>query len=562
MSDKDINIHVKAQDTEASKQKVDKFSESLKKVQENTDSAGKSAQDFGKKTTEGQEQAGNATEKASHKFSLQDKLIGGLKNQLTGFVVASLGLAGISKLADVLIARFEKMSQIMREVYDRGLSLLNVGQRLEFQTGTKGQQTQWAIAAANLQQTGGLQNIETAQQMMISGDIAFAGQGGIKNPQIMKMLQQLAPFVGTAQLGSEEITKLFEFAGAAGIEPDTKAYKDYFAKLQAGFTASKATSFGQFMTGLQTGATGYLAQGGSLEEAIAAFSSARSVSANEALAASLLEQVTRLSGGGYEKPRKDIERVMKVKWQDISMDQRLSVLLDYVGKIPDSMRTQKLSAVGFPVELSGQLGKIVSDEAKKTMQATRQSVNASSSQNIDEMSDAYLKSSLGQAKSTEGSIAGQTLSKTDKISPWENRLKLAKAAADLAIMEGKDSKLVANEFEYLDLAYKEMQNEIQLLLEQNPDSKDLKQQLNYILDTRALLRIPGFGIGLRKKIAAPLEAEGNSNELRLNEIKQSLQSAPAGQTQGPVIINNTSDNSLNIYPAIGQFEPQRVDFNE
>jgi hypothetical protein len=576
MSDKDVNIHVKARDVDQTKKQID--------------DVGDSVENLGKKTSESQSNTGTSVEKTTEKFSIQGKILNNLKSYATGAIVSMLGLQAIQHIADNLIARFERISAAMRDIYDRSLSLSEVGQRLEFQTGTKGQQRQWAIAAANLQKTGGLSDIQTAQQMMISADIAFGAQGGIKNKEIMNMLGDLAPFVGTAQLGPEEITKLFEFAGAAGIQPNAKAYKDYFAKLQAGFTASKATSFGQFMTGLQKGATGYMAMGGSLDEAIAAFSSARAVTANEALAASLLEQVTRLSGGGYEKPRQDIERKMHVKWKDLTMDQRLSTLLDYVGKIPESQRTQKLSEAGFPVELSGQLGKIVSDEAKQTMQRTRDSVKASSSKNIDEMTQAYLGSDIGKAKQTEGIISAQTIKGSEKISSWEDRLKLAKSLANIAISQNKDSKIVRDSIEGVDIAYKMMleeAEEIENKVKGTPLEYRTHELVRSLREARLALRTPI----INRLMGGKLETEGYIYEKELSNLKSISTSssdlslpenfspsvtnqlpflsqpwqqpfAPAEPKQGPVNITHNNDNSINFYPSIGSTEYQRMDFNE
>jgi hypothetical protein len=548
MPDKDINLHVRAKDTEQTKKQIG--------------DVGDAAQGLGKKTKEGQEQAGKETDKTSQKLAMQEKIFGSLKSQVTAFIVATLGIQGIKKLVDAVIARFERMSEVMRELYERALSLGEAGQALEFQTGTKGQQSAWASKAAGLQQAGGLPNIVSAQQMMVSADIAFGQQGGIKNPQIMAMLRQLAPFVGSAQLGGEEIGKVFEFAGAAGIEPTAEAYKDYFAKLQAGFTASKATNFGQFMTGLQKGATGYMAMGGSLDEAIAAFAMARAVTANEALAATLLEQATRLSGGAYAKPRKDIERTMGVKWQDLSMDERLSVLLKYVEKIPEAQRAQKLGEVGFPVELSTQLGKIVSPEAKKTLKATRQSVQASSAEDTDEQTQAYLRSIVGQAKSEEGRAAGETISGAEKFSSWQLRLKRNEERLKILQSTGQDRFWIRDAAEPTVMAMEEMINELEEALKDvSPDSElyqeivDLKTRIQGVITTFTIEPFRAYkGSPFLKKHAYEFEQE-------LGDINKQIDTETNAPAE-PNTVNITNDNSINYYPTVGQYDQRRYDPNE
>jgi len=296
---KDINIHLKTTGAEQTKEQLAQ--------------TGQAAKDVGQKTADGQKLAAPAVEQSTEKLGALDRVFNKLKDSAAGFITGFLGLQAVIKLITFLQEKLERVQKIQQQIYEQSIALADVGQALEFQTGTRGKQEFWTERALALQKAGALRTPEIAQQMLVSMDIAFAAQAGIKNKQIRDLAEQLAPFVGAAGLGPEEVSKIFEFAGAAQIAPTAQAYKQFFAQLQAGFTASKAVNFGGFMTGLQQGGTGYLAMGGTLTEAISTFSSARAVMANEALAATLVEQVSRLSSGGYEKPRQAIEQALGVK---------------------------------------------------------------------------------------------------------------------------------------------------------------------------------------------------------------------------------------------------------
>jgi len=446
MPDKDINVHVKAQGTEKAKQQVDKFAESTRQ--------------FGDQTADANKKAGDSTEQASQKFSGMGRILNGLKSQVLGFAAAWLGMQGVQRIISGIIAKLERMQQLQKEIYDKSLTFGQVGQALEFQTGTTGKQQAWSQKAAKLQKSGGLSDIGTAQQMMISADIAFSKQGGIKNPQVMATLEKLAPFAGAGQLSGEEVAKLFEFSGAAGIEPTEKAYKEYFAKVHAGFTSSKATSFGGFVIGLQKGATGYLSQGGSLDEAISSYSSARAVMSNEALAATMLEQTTRLSEGGYEKPRKAIEKALGVKWDELSMDDRSVALLRHIESIPTAQRTAKLVEQGVPMEIASGLSKMVSQEAKQTFIETRQSVSTATSMDTDRLGKSYIDSDLGKQRVVDAKNAERIIATAPRLAAWQRRLQDAQGRHEILAGEGKDKLSILDSVEPHFMAYTEMQDEL------------------------------------------------------------------------------------------------------
>lgn len=438
---KDINIHVNAPGADKAKQDMYSVAQSAKHV--------------GKQTAESQQKASIATEGTTKSLGRMDTLLGKLKGQVAGFIGAWLGLQGIRKLVNWLIEKLERIARIQEDIYQKSIALGEIGQALEFQTGTKGMQKQWATEAAKLQKAGGLSSAQVAQQMLVSMDIAFAAQGGIKNPAVLGIAGELAPFVGAGNLGAEEVTKLFEFAGTAGIAPTADAYKQYFAQLHAGYTSSKATNFGQFMMGLQKGGTAYMSMGGSLTGAISAFAGARAVLPNEALAATLVEQSSRLSGGGYEAPRMAIEQALGVKWDQLSMDQRLGALLQYTASIPESQRSQVLAEHGFPLELTTQIGKMVTPEATRAMATTRMRVGGATAQTVDELTTSYLKSDLGKQRQVDAEIKLGLIKAGPQFADWQTRIQKTKAAHEIIVAKGEDRRILDRVEPYV-MAYEDL----------------------------------------------------------------------------------------------------------
>jgi len=420
---KDVNIHIKTPGADKARQDLDGVGRSGKGV-------GDSVGEGGRKGAEGMNKIKDAADK-SH------SVLGKLTGQVKAFIGGWLGIQGLFKIFDAFTQKLERIQELQKSIYERSLTFMEIGQALEFQTGTVGKQQYWAKQAAELTEAGGLKE-GVAGQMLTSLDIALAAQGGIKNQQVLQLAKELAPFAGAAGLGPEEVTKLFEFAGTAGVAPTAEAYKDYFAKVQAGYTASKATSFGQFMMGLQKGGTAFMTQGGTLEEAISTFAGARAVLPNEALAATAVEQIARLSAGGYEKPRLAMEKALGVKWSDLSMNQRTAALLRYTARIPESQRAQIMTEQGFPPELVTVINKMVSPEALQTMAATRQSVGEATGITVDEQTQAYLNSPLGRARSARARRAGQIIKAGPAFASWQERLEDARQKHQVLVAKGKD----------------------------------------------------------------------------------------------------------------------------
>jgi hypothetical protein len=460
---KDINIHIKTSGASQAKQELDGL--------------GRAGQQFGQQIIEGQNQAGAATDESTKKLSRMGRILDTLATQAKAYILAFVGWKAVKEILDWIIEKLERIARLQNEIYEKSLTFADIGQRIEFQTGTIGQQQYWIEQALKIQKAGALSSPAVAQQMMISADIAFAKQGGIKNQKIIDMLTGLSPFFGAAGLGPEEVSKVFEFAGTAGIAPTTQAYKQYFAQLQAGFTSSKATNFGEFMTGLQKGGTAYMAMGGTLPEAISAFSGARSVMANEALAATLVEQIARLSAGGYEKPRAAIEKGLGVKWSQLSMDQRMAAVLQYVGGIPESQRAQILTAQGFPAEMTTQISKMVTPEAMTTMAATRTAVLAATPAAVEQQTQAYLDSILGKSRQTEADIAAKQIRTGPKFADWQTRLKKAKAEHEILIAKGQDRMLMSDIVEPYVMAIEGLDKDLTTLIGKMPEGERKKRAI-------------------------------------------------------------------------------------
>jgi len=445
---KDVNIHLKTTGAEQTKQQLD--------------NTGRAAKGVGDKTAEGAQKGAAATEQGTKKLGAMGRMLRSLRRQALSFIGAWLGLQAVIKLVNWLIAGLERVQQLQKDIYQRSLQLVEVGQALETQTGTRGQQQFWARQAVALQKAGGLVSPQVAEQMLISMDIAFADMGGIKDKQIRQLAKQLAPFVGAAGgrgLGPAEVGQLFKFAGTAGLPPTPDAYKEYFAKLIAGYTSSESQDIGLFLSGLQKGGTAFLSMGGTLDEAISAYSSALAVTANEALAATLVEQIARLSGGAYQKPRQAIEQGLGVTWADLSMDERMGALLQHVEQLPEAQRIQTLTEQGFPAELTTQIGKMVSPKALRTMEATRQAVLGAQPQTIDSMTDAYLESMLGKERISQADIASKELRAGPGFADWQRRLNAIKKEHAINVAKGTD-RWILNKLEPSVIALEQMRDQL------------------------------------------------------------------------------------------------------
>ena len=520
---KDVNIHIKTPGAREAKRQLGDVAKSAAGVGDKTQHAGK-------KGAEGADQA-------TQKFSGMGRALSKLKTQVTGLISAWLGFQAVIKLIGHFNTRLERTKTLQQEIYQQSLSFAEVGQALEIQTGTKGRQQYWAKLALGLQQAGGLRDPAVAQQMLVSGDIAFAAAGGIKNRQVQDMLMAMSPMVGAAGLGGQDVGKFFEFAGTAGVPLETEAYKKYFAQIMAGYTASKSTSFGGFMTGLQKGGTGYIAQGGSLAEAISLFTGARAVMDNEAVAATLLEQMSRLASGAYARPRQTMEKALGVDWSSMSMDQRTGALLQYVQSIPESQRAQMLASQGFPTELITQISKIVSPEATTAIRSTRGAVAGASVADTDAALDAYMNSRLAKSRQKAAGRSMQDLAAGPGFAAWSERLTDARKRFDILLAKGQDRKTVPDWAEPEIMALESILTDVDSLIEtapptQLPELTKLREDL--AREISLAKKFPNIQVGLGRT-----QGYGYEYSRALDAV---------GQAQNITIIN---DSGQKFYPRVG-----------
>lgn len=451
MADKDINIHIKAKGADRTERELQAMSDAMLLFGDATDKATGKGREHNAQTdqaTAAKKRLKEQMDRTHELYNQQDAGLRKMANSMasvqriaTGMIATLGGISAINKLWQDFIAHLERVRTLQQDIYKQGMSPLQVGQSLEFQTGTVGQSRQWAAKATQIQKAGSLTDTSTAGAMMIAADVNLPG--GIGSPKNFDLVKDvIAPFAGAADLSAEEAAKLLEFAQTAGIEPTKEAWQKYLAQLQAGFTASKATNFGQFMTGLQRGATPYMAAGGSLTEAISLFSGARSVTASEPLAGTLLEQVTRISGGAYEKPRQAMEEALGLDWSQINTDQRAAALLQYARSLPENQRAQFLAEAGFPPELINQINRLVTPGGMETIDATRKKIEAASPAALKKQTAAFAESDLGKQRQIDAAKQESELSLVSELAPFERVLQQAKNKLRVNLATDQDLPLM------------------------------------------------------------------------------------------------------------------------
>jgi len=525
---KDVNIHVKTPGAEESKQKLEKV--------------GAAAKGVGEKTAEGQRRGADATEKTTQKLSRMGGVFSGLKNQIVGFIGAWAGLQGIQKALAAIIEKLERIAQLQKEFYESSLSYAEIGQALELQTGTIGKQAEWARKAIGIQKAGALPSVGAAGQMMIAADIAFAAQGGIKNPAIMQLLMDISPMFGAAGLGAAEVGKFFKFAGVAGTAATGEAYKGFFSKLYAGYTASTSTDFGQYLTGLQKGGTAYLTsgEGATLGAAISGYVGSLAVASNELLAATMLEQASRVASGVYPKPIAAMEKALGLKWQGLSTDERMQATIDYISSLPESQRTQILAAQGFPGELTTALGKFASPKAIASRLAAAEKVGAAGPEQIRPITEAYLGHDLAKQRQVEAAKAEIDVGMGPVFGTWRRRIDLMKKQHEALQATGKDRWLVMDDIEPYVMALEEMLAELETMPFEGLSKEELEKRRQLAIDMRFTLENMtslNTGIFFTKGAAA---AYGYRYEKALSEIR------------GGASVTHYYDNSINYNPVVGE----------
>lgn len=530
MADKDVNIHVRAKDADRAKRDIDKTAQA-------TENLGKKTEQAGKKGAKG-------TEEANRKLGGMSRILGNLKGQVAGFFGAWLGYQGVQRVIGWLIEKLERIARLQGEIYDKSVQLSELGQALEMQTGTVGKQQYWAEQIVAGQKAGGLRGPGVAKEMMTSMDIVFAEQGGIKDAGVLALYKELAPFVGAAQMTGGDVAKLFEFAGTVGVEPKADAYKDYFGKVVAGYTASKATDFGAYMIGLQKGATGWIAKGGSFKGALSIFSAARAATSNEALAANLLEQTVRMSGGGYEKPVKAMERALGVKWSDLSMDERANALMEYVRGLPESTRDATLTKQGFPLEIGGQIGKLVGPEATKVYADALAEIESATPEKVGAFTDSYMRSMLGKHRVSQATISEMEIKAGPAYASWQRRIREATTRHEVLMSKGED-RVIKDSLEPIVMA---MEQQLQELEAMGPLADPEQEKQRVAMATEMRERLWSWS----KSVGSGLVPKGYGSKLG-QQYETELE-----EFRGAPVVNYNYDHSININPVTGNREDRLI----
>lgn len=550
MPDRDINIHVRAKGAEQAQRDLEQTAESTKTLGRETSEAGHKAA-----------AAADGLEKTGQKAGGLKSILDNLKTSVFGFVSAWAGWETITNALEGIVNGLREVRQAMREVHDESRTLIGAAQNLEIQTGSIGRQSEWATYLSELQAAGGLGSIAVAEQMAISFDVATSKTGGISSRANQDLLKKLAPMFGAAQTGAGDVAKFFEYTSTMGVAPTEKAYQDAFAMLLAGYRSSKTTTgFGTYVSGLQAGTTGILAQGGSPEGAITLYTTARAVTQNESVAATLAEQIGRISGGAYERPRQVLEQFAGKPWSSLTPDEQLETLLLYTQQIPESQRVQVLTKQGFAPELATGLAKVASEKGLEVLRGTRQAIQGAGREQLQKQVEAYKETTVGRARTQQGQRGLEFLGAETEIGSFQDRLKAAADRVKAMKARGKDRFWTEDEYEAYLVAYEQMDKELLQAYAQleKIDSLAARQLQKEIMSLR--IDISGSMYELTGK---PIIGHGISQLSRWNEewaarkgpgYEQELRDI-GGRTQ-QIINNYYESHDIHYHMPEGRTEPR------
>ena len=539
MSDKDINIHVRAQDTEQTKKQIG--------------DVGGAAEQLGKKVSEGQRAAGESTEKATEKFGLMGRTLETLKSQALSFISGFIGLAAVVKLVNNLADGLKRVQDLQKATYGKGLDYSEFGQRLAFQAGAPGKQQYFAEQIAGIQRAGLIKDKETVYQMLSSADTTYKSQGGIKNPQILSFLNELAPTIGATQLSQGEIKSLFELANNAKIAPTAEAYKKLMAEAKVAADISK-TTMGEFITGFEGATAGYLAKGGTPEAAMSTYSALRSVTGSEEAAASIFRLAVRLSEGGNKNFTRKIERKLGVQWENLNEDQQLDSLLRYINTLPPSQVTQILAEQG--VQGAGKIGLLATPEAQRVFKTTQQKIAVSNTEELNQQTKAYRDSMLGKNIAIATKYGEKNVQEAPEFATWQQKKDEIQNQFEELQKQGKDSWLINDKIEASVMMLKEEAEDVKRYMKTVPKGgKQWKEARKLLSDIQS-------DIGTTSGFIAQGLAELPFQPPFVEKVTQSYYNRLEGIKAEPNQLTIIHDNSINYYPTVGAIERRRYDPNE
>lgn len=455
MADRELNIKVKATGT-------DKTGRDIKNV-------GKAGKTAGDQMAEGQKRAAKETEKTQQKTSRLSRVLGDAKTQILSFVGAYAGLGAVSKVLDVITAKLERMSQLIRSAYQDSLSMFESAQQLEQQTGTVGKQKFWSQQISAVRRAGRLPGNEQALQILTSLDIAYGLQGG-QNQKALGFARKIAPLVGASGMTQGELSSFMKLAQTAGVDMTEQDYYKFYAQLKTGFTRSKSDVFGQYVTGLQQGITGHLAAGGSFADSLAFYNATLAATGNESLAATSTQQTVRVASGAYQKPKGYISRTVGRPFDQLSQDERLAGLLEYARSLPPQRRIESLVKAGIPAETATNIANAVSTSGVSVMESTTGALAGATAQSTADFVSAYSQSFLARERGVQARDAARRLKTGTKFAGWEATRGEYVSRVNDSIANARDVGIVPDEYEPYVLLMQDTANSIQQYLNRSDRS--------------------------------------------------------------------------------------------
>jgi len=543
MSDKDINIHVRAEGIEQTKQQVEVVATTL--------------YDYYKAMGDAGNQVEDSTKKASGGLLGMGRILDNITNQVSGFVFGWLSMRGALKILDLFNQKLQKMLDLSKEFYDKTLQIQQVGQSLEFQTSTVGQQRQWGMKALDVQKAGGFADIATAKTLMDAVEVTYKDKGGIKNEQIFNFTKRLAPLTGAAGLNQEGISSLFRIAEQAKVPADINAWNTMVAKIIAGAAGGKMT-FDEFLanTGTGTGFTNYLTLGGSLDKAISLYAAAGNVSANKKTGNSLLDLVVQISTSQNKDAAKVIERFAGKPFKDIKLDEQADTVLKYLNSLDPSQRVKILTKNQFPSPAD--LSKLATPQAQQIIESTQKEIAAADVNNIEAVRKAYQKSEVYKEQAAKVDIEKQKAAMSPEEQAWQRRLTTAKGQFDILAQKSQDRLFIRDKLEPTVMAYEQIAKEAEQIMESAPKGSEQYKEAKLLRDY-TMITIQTL-TGPVEQVFPPAQRQLYQKGVKISGQLEQFQSAEPNEPNS-IIINNNYDSSTHYHPSVGETEATRYDPN-
>ena len=248
---------------------------------------------------EAQKRAGRQTEEMSAKGGRLSGILDRLGSGAKGFIAGFVGIAAVQRALGEIVRQMQKILDLRRSITQEGLNVrettLPLAAQLFAGGGLTQQQAQDLAADIAPQIARGGVSIATATQFGVAGDVNLVG--GLRSAEARKrnlpILQELAGFGGGAALGAAESGKLLEVLKTFGLTGSAEDIFKGVAQTQAAFARSRSTSFGAFLTQVQTSAAGLALAGFGLPSALELNVQAREVARGELPAGETLNVLAR-----------------------------------------------------------------------------------------------------------------------------------------------------------------------------------------------------------------------------------------------------------------------------